>query len=710
MSVIDPGAPGSTVELPTNPAETRAADAPRVLFRFAVIADTHVNPSENDRISPFESHRLTNERLRHTVDVLNAAAPEFVIHVGDMVHPVPDAVTYPQAAQRFRAEMERLRSPLHLVPGNHDSGDKPADYVPAGSIRPEYLALYRQQFGAPYYAFGHQGCRFVVINTSLINSDLPEADAQARWLEDELSAHQDARRFLFVHYPPFVAQADEPGHYDNLDEPGRGWLLGLIERHRIEAVFTGHVHNFFLNAHAGTPIWLMPSTAFVRADYAEVFRVAQPPEHENGRNDTAKLGILLVDVTAERIVPRFLRTLDGSRSGSRALAQRDWPDLAAARGPLPTLGIDLRHDWTALHRIPYSSMLDEFRRKEARNDYPILSLMELGVRELRVPLDDLMQPASRARMEAVAALGLRFTVFRFGLPDHDERKVIAAHAHLLSGVEVVVRWPMHDRVLPALATLSQESGVPVALSRFWNASEDSRDGKQIKLLVDHGFTAGDPALQEIAPWLSGAGVAALVFRVAAAQPVSDTLQAIASDAQRARVRAQVHLRLADDSPAVGRRDEHHNAHRTLAAALCSHAMPAHRIFIDTLSDVDRGYFPRVGLTDRLSNPRPAGRALRNLNGWLSERGAVGELHWQREGALEVATGRAGNATFALLLGEGGGKEGERCLPTTWFGDAEAAELLDLYTGEERSIRCDATALGATTFRLPGSAPVLVYRR
>jgi len=656
------------------------------LFRFAVIADSHVNPSEQDNISPFESHRLTNERLRHTVAMLNALEPAFVVHVGDMIHPVPEAVSYPQAVRQFRDTMAELACPVHLVPGNHDVGDKQADYVPAGAIRPEYVELYSRHFGEHFYGFDRQGCHSAVINTSLINSGLPQEREQAAWLETDLAAHAGQRIFLFMHYPPFVATRDEHGHYDNNDEPGRSWLLDVVARHKVAAAFTGHVHNFFLNRHADTNFYLMPSTAFVRADYAETLHVGQPPEHENGRNDVAKLGVMVVDVHEATFVTQFLRSFGGGQGP--AAAQRDWPRLPPSAGELPAPGVELRHGWTVLYDIPYSSMLDEFRRKRARNDYPILALWEMGVRRLRVPLDDLLDAASRARMEAVAEQGCRFAVFHFGWPDEAALEVVHRHRHLLDGLELILRWPPAPGLEARLAAARERAGVPLVLSRFWNASGESRDGKQIKLLVDHGFTVDDelPA---------ASAVDGLVFRIARGTAAREGIARAAAAAEGRGLRAQVHVRLADDSPAQARRDEWRNTCRVLETALCSHFHRGHRIFLDTLGDVDRGYFPRTGLIDRRGNPRLAGRALRNLNGALSELPPVQELDWQEtvDGVLGIA--RAGDAVLLLPLPEAPGRAWQGTMPGRpdryqgYRVDLGTGAQTEVEGGADRPIHCEA---------------------
>ena len=673
------------------------------LFRFAVVADSHVNPSDIDEISPFASHRLTNTRLRHTIEAVNAAAPDFVVHVGDMVHPVPEAVSYPQAVRMFREATAALQAPLHLVPGNHDTGDKCADYVPAGSIQEAYAERYETHFGQHFYSFDTDDCHFIIINTSLINAGLDREKAQAAWLEEDLAAHADRRCFLMMHYPPYVASADEPGHYDNIDEPGRSWLLELLARHQVRTVFTGHVHNFFYNRHRDTQFFLMPSTAFVRADYAEMFRVTQPAGHENGRNDDAKLGFMLVDVYPQAVVPRFVRTFERVREADPT-PQRDWPALPAPLARGPRLGIDLRHGWTELHDIPYSSMLDELRRKKARNDYPILALWEMGIRSLRVPLDDLLDPATRERMAALRQLGIYFTVFHFGWPNENSLGVAQKHAPLLDGIELILKWPLPEDHGQRLLSLQARLGVPVAVSRFWSAAGGSRDGKQIKLLVDHGYQgADDPHLADAATLSPQTGVDRLVFRISHTTPAHAGIAEAAAYCSARGLHAHVHVRLASNTPAQGAPDAWHNAMRAAQAAFCAQTVPGATIFLDTLADVDRGYFPRAGLIDRLGNPQLGSRIIRNLHGALSELPPLdaGVTWTPVPGGLMGEARSAGNAVWLILPEQ---ENAPAALSSPKFGNnLRYTNLVDGISGEWAQISASRSG-NVTSF----DEPVLLY--
>ena len=82
-----------------------------------------------------------------------------------------------------------------------------------------------------------------------MNSDLTQSQEQRVWLESDLENNKDKRIFIFLHLPPFIYHESEPslGHYDNIAEPDRSWLLNLIIKYNIELIFAGHTHFSFYN-------------------------------------------------------------------------------------------------------------------------------------------------------------------------------------------------------------------------------------------------------------------------------------------------------------------------------------------------------------------------------------------------------------------------------------------------------------------------------
>jgi len=141
-----------------------------------VVADTHVNEQEHTSTSPFQTNHRANARARYVFEEIAAMdpPPRFVVHLGDIVHPVPSPPSFQDAVSNFKAIASPLRVPLHVLPGNRDVGDKTIDWMPADQVCDDYLAIYRDAFGEDFYAFDDGGVRFVMLNSLLLNSGLAD--------------------------------------------------------------------------------------------------------------------------------------------------------------------------------------------------------------------------------------------------------------------------------------------------------------------------------------------------------------------------------------------------------------------------------------------------------------------------------------------------------------------------------------------------------
>ena len=371
-----------------------------IRFSFVVVADTHVNEAEDTSTSPFETNHLANPRARHVFAEIAAMRPppSFVVHLGDIVHPVPSLPTFHDAVGNFKAIASQLPVPLHVVPGNHDVGDKTVDWMPAEQVCDDYLATYRNAFGADFHAFDENGVRFVMLNSLLLNSGLSDEARQRAWLEERIDSAGDLRVFIFMHYPPYIHRPDEAGNYDNVDEPARAWLLAQIAKPAVEAVFAGHVHNFWYDRAGEAEMYLLPSTAFLRHDFSEFCPVAPPADSEFGRGDVAKFGWFRVDVFDDDHVAYAVRS-----HGRRCGPEDDTSDVRPRRhlahpktSGFDNVGVELRHPWAEAMQITATGGVQEFGRKWARNDYPLLALWEMGVRLCKVPDVDVLESPSRA--------------------------------------------------------------------------------------------------------------------------------------------------------------------------------------------------------------------------------------------------------------------------------------------------------------------------
>ena len=593
------------------------------LFTIAVVADTHLNETEYASASPFECNRVANARTRWVVARVNQLAPTLTIHLGDLVHPVPAQPSYTEAAHNFRELTRALQCPLHLVPGNHDVGDKPVAWAPAATVSDEYLALWREHFGEQFYAFDVRGLRMVVVNASIINSGLAAETQQRAWLERELASSAGRRTFLCIHYPPYVSRPDESESYDNLAEPGRSWLLGLIEAHRPEAMFCGHVHNFWYNRHGDTDCYILPSTAFVRHDYSELSRVAPALDAEHGRNDLPKLGFFLVRIYERGHVCHVVRTYGATLDPGATLAPtgETVAPLHSRENVRAPLGLDLRQPWAEVVEITATGAVDEFERKKVRNDYPLLALWEMGVRTLRVPFQDLEDAGVRERMRLLRHMGHRFIVYTFDVPRGRTRDLLIEHHDVVDTWEVVALWPDVARILEGIAEIKGKAPLAVSLSRLRGKDHAHPGGGRFYHFIDHGFVPSErEAIEQLVLMGARDVVDGVTYRILRQDSPWRAIGSAAEIVAAAGLRATVVVRMASQNPAQAFNDDLANANRVaeaLAAAMAQSTRGV-AVVIDGFADIDRGYFVRTGLVDRRWNPRLGAHVVRNLYGALNE--------------------------------------------------------------------------------------------
>ena len=548
-------------------------------FTFAVIADSHFHPPGIPAQASWDSDAHFNDRNRHAVALIQDARPDFVVHVGDVPHPVPGLMAHERALDVAQQTYAALPCPLFMVPGNHDIGDKPHPWAPAPTVTLERHEAFTERWGPPWQLFEHGGCRFVLIDTPVLNSGLPMEAIQWKWLEDVMA--KPGRTFVFLHYPPFLLKADEPEHYDNLASPARERLLALIAD--TEAIFCGHVHRFFWNPIDNTDLYVVPATSFVRPGYSELGRVG--PGGEFGRDDQDKLGIAFVHVTEDGHRVEWVRT-NQPRTEAPALL----PGQSAAP-PCP-LGVTLRHAWDQAMDVPCDG-LDPFRRKQARDDLVIQAIWELGISQLRLPVSDLMQDDTRARLMHLARHGQRAVLFSAEMPSPRTLELLRAHCDQIAAFELIVprSWVSREDLLP-----DREGLPPVWISAV--GRKTATDEVCFSHFPEPGF-------------LPEEDIDLPTNAVVRIQPERDVWEGVATAAAVGAVAAHVWLPRGEES--VEFTDDAAVTRRVVVAALAAAANPSLSVFLDAFLDHDRGYFPRHGLLTRQSVPRPAFHALRNLS-------------------------------------------------------------------------------------------------
>jgi Icc protein len=209
-----------------------SSDAPpQKTVRIALVSDTHCNrDTEGDR-------PLYKARLEKVIAEVNAAKVDVVLIAGDLTEGGKR-----EQFEDFKAQSKGFRSPVYVVPGNHDVGGKHLVDKPGGTTA-ERNTLYEAQLGPSHWAATIAGVRILGINASLLGSGLPGEATQWTFLEKALAKPSPEPTLLLTHYPLYLTSADEPSsEYWNVEPAPRARLLTLLEKGKVHAVLSGHLH------------------------------------------------------------------------------------------------------------------------------------------------------------------------------------------------------------------------------------------------------------------------------------------------------------------------------------------------------------------------------------------------------------------------------------------------------------------------------------
>ena len=223
-----------------------------------VVSDSHLSPRVAD------TGRNWSAALRY----MEAAEPDFVIHVGDLCM---DAIHHPQQLAYGRAQMDRVPAPWRAVPGNHDVGDAPSASIdPDEAVYAERVAQWCDQIGPDHWAIDLGAWRLVGVNAQLFGAGVPAEEDQWAFLEDEFAHTDRAERqcLLVVHKPvaAFESELAAAPHYRFVPAPARDRLWKRVRERGVGAVLSGHVHQSrVLRVDGVTHLWA-PTTWAVLPD------------------------------------------------------------------------------------------------------------------------------------------------------------------------------------------------------------------------------------------------------------------------------------------------------------------------------------------------------------------------------------------------------------------------------------------------------------
>ena len=614
---------------------------PPAHLQFVILADTHYMLNPDRPQVEFPSRRLQSARAERALALAAALEGAFVIHLGDLLQEAPESVDFEQAMGEALAQMERYGLRPKHVAGNQDIGDKPDPTMPTNPVTPQSLERYHRLFGPSWYSWDQAGLHFIVLNSQVLNTDLPARFEQRQWLEADLAAHSDKRIFVFLHLSPFLKEPGEPylGHYDNIAQPDRRWLIELLNRYSIELVCSGHSHFSFFNRLEQTRHLVVVSTSFTRPGFSELFSAPPPPDQ--GRDDAPKLGFYLMRVQDEGTRAHFIRT--GGNSDPLDPASQDRHLLTRLPRDLPQspLGVVLRHPLTHAVEVPLA--WPSAVRQPVRNDYPLLACLEMGLRHASLPGADLADPLQAERLALLRDEGVQLTASWLWSGQPGLAETVQQHRTQLDYLELQLPgtpWP-DEACLREIRRCRADAGLSITLSAI--IPGEPIPGKQLRRTRRgyrlHELAGLDNHLSESATFID---------RVLCRLPIDanpwDEMAAALSLPPLTSIGA------IDWIIEFAAQDEALQLRRAAEAIFSAARFPHSRLFLEPLIDQDRTMDVTFGLLDRLCNPRPVFNLVRCLNTIL-----FAEFeNWQPIPAPPLETGRAlglrsKGATCWLLL-------------------------------------------------------------
>ncbi len=278
-----------------------------------------------------------------------------------------------------------------------------------------------------------------------------------------------------------------------------------------------------------------------------------------------------------------------------------------------------------------------------RNDYPLAALWEMGVTDLRIPISDILDVRVSNRVKELVALGHRFTVVRFGLPNEERRAALVDHSAGIKTIEVVALFDQWPEFAAPLKQLRHGSDFEVYLLAVRPEVEGwtTHHGMHVDLTDEVDWVLSQPDLADV--------VDGFVFGIRRDMSPFDGYTAVRHCLSGTSYKPLLHV------PSVGMHwtmasndevAEKNELARVAEAILLARANPDLAVVIDNFVELDRGYCSCRGLVDRLYNPKDGSRVVTTLNTLLPQR--LGDLTSQETTGGHVLSAE-GDDGMALLI-------------------------------------------------------------
>tara|TARA_B100000902_G_scaffold170878_1_gene165221 strand:+ start:482 stop:1303 length:822 start_codon:yes stop_codon:yes gene_type:complete len=194
----------------------------------------------------FDPEKKELQNLNKLLKVINDNKFDFIVHTGDIINEIDK----PNDLSNYKNFYNKTKLNIHHVPGNHDVGLDP------NNLSRDGLDFYNKNFGQDFYNFSWNDFELFFLNSSKFmnysNNDL--YIEQINYIDETLKSFSTAKRvIIFMHHPPYIDNKDilETGSnlihnrdisYWMFEEKIYSDFFKLFQKHKVEYIFTGHLH------------------------------------------------------------------------------------------------------------------------------------------------------------------------------------------------------------------------------------------------------------------------------------------------------------------------------------------------------------------------------------------------------------------------------------------------------------------------------------
>ena len=167
------------------------------------------------------------------IDKLNRENISFSAETGDLIDNMIDGNS---EYKIYLKQISKIKKPFLVVPGNHETEGMSSAYY--------YI------FGKAYYAFSFRNSYFLMLDGS---HETGMGDEEFNWLKKQLEIAKNYKHtFVFFHIPIHDPVKDSIVKAQ-FDEPFATKLQSLLDKYKIDMIFTAHQHGYFTGKWGNSP-------------------------------------------------------------------------------------------------------------------------------------------------------------------------------------------------------------------------------------------------------------------------------------------------------------------------------------------------------------------------------------------------------------------------------------------------------------------------